>query len=660
MIYLVSNQSDLYNSVLFIPVSLDTGIELLENIPELSLDSETAGLDPFTKKLLLLQIGTFDVQVLFDIASFEGKIPDKLAMFLNNSQALFLIQNAKFDLKFLFKQGVILKKVYDTMLVEIIITNGLQYAGRDLETLALKYCDAYLDKSIRGVIITKGLNDAVLKYGAEDIKYLSKIKEEQLKEVEELNLKIAVDLDNSFVVVLAYIEYCGIKLDYNKWATKVRKNIDKVAELKQILEAQLLADNKRKYFSGMKDMWTGQYNCILNWDSPKQVLELFKDYGINVVLKIKGESKETVDSKVLEPQIDKFPILKPYLDYKAAQKEVSTYGYNWRNFINPITGRIHTTYQQLMNTGRLSSGNKRDKTPNMQNLPADDETRSCFIPEKNNVMVDADYSGQENIVIANFSKEKRLLDFYKQGFSDLHSYVTFLMYPEIRRCALEELTPENLKYIKEEYSHKRYIAKRASFTIAYGGNGTTIARNCNIPKKDGDFAYKAYFEAFPALKQYFDLVFKRAAHFGYIEFNPITKRKYFFDKEKNDYFVLRDDVEDPYFYASNPNARSLGAKYNSAKSEVARIAQNYPIQGTSSDIVKYACILFFKEVLSRHWWLKVKIVNIVHDEILVECPGEIVQEVQNLLVNCMMEAGKPFCKIVPLGAEAKHGNCWVH
>lgn len=95
MIYLVSNQSDLYNSVLFIPVSLDAGIELLENIPELSLDSETAGLDPFTKKLLLLQIGTFDVQVLFDIASFEGRIPDKLAMFLNNSQALFLIQNAK-------------------------------------------------------------------------------------------------------------------------------------------------------------------------------------------------------------------------------------------------------------------------------------------------------------------------------------------------------------------------------------------------------------------------------------------------------------------------------------------------------------------------------------------------------------------------------------
>lgn len=216
---------------------------------------------------------------------------------------------------------------------------------------------------------------------------------------------------------------------------------------------------------------------------------------------------------------------------------------------------------------------------NLQNLPADDETRSCFIPEKGNVMIDADYSGQENIIIANFSKEEKLLDFYRKGFDDVHSFVTFLMYPEIRRCTIEELTPDNIRYIKKEYSHKRYIAKRASFTIAFGGNGTTIARNCNIPKKDGDFAYKAYFEAFPALKQYFDLVFRKAAHFGYIEFNPITRRKYFIDKEKNDYFVLRDDVEDPYFYASSPNARSLGAKYNSAKSEIQRIAQNYPIQG---------------------------------------------------------------------------------
>ena len=81
---------------------------------------------------------------------------------------------------------------------------------------------------------------------------------------------------------------------------------------------------------------------------------------------------------------------------------------------------------------------------------------------------------------------------------------------------------------------------------------------------------------------------------------------------------------------------------------------------TSADITKYACILFFKVILEKAWWLKVKIVNLIHDEILVECPEDIAEEVKNILVQCMEDAGKPFCKIVPLKAEAKIGNYWVH
>ena len=95
----------------------------------------------------------------------------------------------------------------------------------------------------------------------------------------------------------------------------------------------------------------------------------------------------------------------------------------------------------------------------------------------------------------------------------MHSYVTFLMYPDIRRCTVEELTPEKLEYIPTDHPDKRKLAKNAGFAINYGGNGSTIAKNCNIPPKDGDFVYNKYFEAFPALKDYFDLVFKRAAHF---------------------------------------------------------------------------------------------------------------------------------------------------
>ena len=86
----------------------------------------------------------------------------------------------------------------------------------------------------------------------------------------------------------------------------------------------------------------------------------------------------------------------------------------------------------------------------------------------------------------------------------MHSYVAFLMYPDIRRYNLEDLVPENLNYIKEEFKEKRTLAKNAGFSINYGGDGSTISANCNISKEDGDFVYKSYFKSFPGLRDYFD------------------------------------------------------------------------------------------------------------------------------------------------------------
>lgn len=660
MLYLISNQLNIYNNSEFTYISLSEAIIQLKSYSELGLDTETKGLDVFTKSLLLLQIGNFENQFVFDISSFNCKIPYELIEFLNNTDCLFIIQNAKFDWKFLFHQGVVIKNVFDTMLAEIILTNGLQYKGRDLASIAYKYCGVTLNKEVRGEIITKGLSDRVIKYGADDVKYLPKIKEKQLEEAEKLDLINSINLDNSFVIVLAYVEYCGIKLDYAKWEIKTKKNIEKARELKQVLEGKLWEDKKYKYFSGMQDMYTGAYDCILNWDSPKQVMALFKEYGINVIMKTKGENKETIDAKVLEPQIGKFSIIKPYLNYKEAQKEVSTYGFNWKDYINPVTGRIHTNFNQLMDTGRLSSGNKDEKKPNLQNIPSDQETRSCFVCEKGNVLIDNDYSSQESVVLANFSKEPNLIKFYQKGLSDSHSYVAFLMYPHIRTCSLEDINTEALDYIKVHHKEKRQNAKAANFAIAYGGNGATIAKNCNISKAEGEFVYNSYFTAFPEMKKYFDIGFKKASYYGYVEFNSVTKRKYFFNKEENDYFRLREEVEDPYFWVSSPNPREIEGKYKKAKSEVQRISQNYSIQGSSADITKYACILFFKEILKNNWLNIVKIVNLIHDEILIECPEHLREAAQELSINAMERAGEPFCRIIPLKAGTIYGDHWVH
>ena len=227
------------------------------------------------------------------------------------------------------------------------------------------------------------------------------------------------------------------------------------------------------------------------------------------------------------------------------------------------------------------------------------------------------------------------------------------MYENIRRCTIEELEPTSLDYIKKEYSDKRKLAKSAGFAINYGGNGGTIAKNCSIPKADGEFVYQKYFEAFPNLRNYFDKVFNKSAHFSYVEFNGITKRKYFFNPDENPYFMFREAVEK---YGDRTNIR----EYNRAKSDIQRISQNYPIQGSSADITKYACILFFKEILLRNWWMAVKIINLVHDEILIEAPKDLIKEATEVLVECMKNAGKPFCPIIPLGATADTGDHWIH
>jgi DNA polymerase I len=461
MKYLISNNLELFNTT---NTSVEEAISKLKELNEVCVDSETTGLDAHLDKLVLLQLGNKEDQYIFDIVSFNFIIPNSLKLYLNESNQLFIFQNAKFDLKFLLKNNIIITKVYDTLLAETILTNGLQYGGRGLSDLCKKYLGFELDKTLQKKI-TVNITSDVVEYAAKDIMVLSEIKKRQLIEIENLELSKALELDNNFVPVLAYVEFCGLKLDVNKWKDIDLRNRGVYKECKNSLENILINDKKLKYFSGMYDMFDNTLTCEINWNSPKQVIEVFNSYGIKTTKIEKGKKISSVESDILEPQKNDFDIIIPYLKLKEVKKKISTYGLNWINIINPSTGRIHTMFKQLMVTGRLSSGDKETKSPNFQNIPSDKETRSCFICEKGNKLIAADYSSQEQIVLANFSKEENLINFYKKGFTDMHSYVAFLMYPIIRRCSVEELTPDKLLYIKEEYKEKRTIAKNAGFAI---------------------------------------------------------------------------------------------------------------------------------------------------------------------------------------------------
>jgi len=595
MIYLVSNNTSFLND--FEYISLSDSIEKLKDLDEIGNDTETTGLSCHTKSLLSIQLGNKDFQIIYDIASYNGIIPKELKEFMNNYNGIWILQNAKFDLQFFYKQNVILKRVYDTMLAEYILTIGLQDDGRDLKTLAWKYCGASLDKTIRGKIVKVGLTKEVILYAANDITYLPEIKRKQLVAIRHNDLENALNLDNAFVRVLAYIEYCGIKLDWNKWVVRTEQLLEDSNNKKNLLEDYLFTHGGERY-KGSLDIFTGKPECLINWKSAQQVIPVFKSFGIDCTTKEKGVVKESIEKKVLQFQIPNNKLLQYYFDYKESVKQADTYGYSWKKLINEATGRIHCSYTQILKTGRLSSNE-----PNMQNLPSDKATRSCFVVEPGNKMICADYSGQESIIMANFAKDEALLTFYKNGLTDMHSFVAYLLYPQLQTIPINEITNDFLEEIKNNHKDLRNIAKKAEFAIGYGGNGSTIAKNTGVSEAQGKKVYDTYFEAFSGMKQYFDYVLWKTEQNHYIQYNNVTKRKYFIPS--TDPFIDFADFDDWTWE---------GKEYKKARAEIQRKSQNYPIQGSAADCSKLAGIIFYNNLIARGWFNKVKICNMVHDK----------------------------------------------
>lgn len=658
MKYFVSNQSYIEEFLYDYKIISINDIfdKVLNSLTEVGLDTETTGLDCIDDKILLLQLGNEKDQVIFHIETW-GFIPDKLKKYLE-SDRLFILQNSKFDLKFLMKYGVIVNKIYDTFLVEKLLTKGIQESGFGLAKLTEKYFDSSMDKSVREDIVKSfKISKDILDYSAFDVVPLATIKEKQLKDIKRLGMINVMNIENEFVKCLSYMEFCGIKLDLNKWKERYEKNKREVEESKKELENWIYNNGFTEYFSTQLDLFNNDRICTLNWNSSKQVKGLFNKIGINTIFKVKGEVKESIDEKSLASQVNDFEILPLYFSYKGGIKDLTTYGLSWENYISNKTGRIHTIFHQLgTDTGRLSSGVSKgnEKKPNLQNLPKDKLTRSCFISEKGHKICATDFCGQEQIVLANMSKEPNLINFYKKygGNGDMHSYVASLMFDELSGLELSE--------IQTKHKDKRSIAKSCGFAINYGGNGSTIARNCNLPKHKGDEVYENYFKAFPKLKEFFDNNLKIDLESGIINFNNICGRKYFLGN--SEYYNIKDSLKEftKYSYTGTSEIKNLERELSSLESVISRNSKNYRIQGTSASISKLAGIYLFKAIVKKGWFGVVKIVNMVHDEFLIEAPDHLIDEAVKVLETCMIKAGEKFCKIVPLRVDSAVGDFWIH
>lgn len=672
-IFLVTNRTELPFESLntnIITISIKESLKLLSQYDVLGIDTETTGLDEHSDKLIMLQLGNYNTQFVIDLTTIDIKhyIP-----ILTNPDITFIGQNLAFDLRFLLKKGIILNmdKLYDTFVAENCIYRGHPpyYRRKGLDSLVYNYLGINLPKEVRQNIHLKGLTYEVIEYAANDVKYLESIREKQQEDIIRLNIENYVALENKFVLPLAYTMFCGFKLNRDKWREKCERDVIKLEEQRKVLDTYVITNYPDSPFiQAQLDLFDNEFKTNILWSSSQQVIKLFKYLGIDVSVTKKGITKDSVDQKHLNKIKDSHPIIPLYMEYSKLAKVVSTYGYSFIGYINKRTGRIHTHYTQIMDTGRLSSGKKDSRNPkyskpNLQNIPSNEEHRSCFEAEKGNILEVGDYSGQEQIVLVNKSMEPNLLKFYDDGHNDMHSYIASMIFPHLNGVPLP--------VIKKEYAEDRQTAKIAGFALNYGGTDYTLINEQGIPEDIAKNVYKSYFSAFSKLDNYYNTVKKEALSKGYIRVNNISNSlthipKYldYVELEKNikipgfwdTYREEKDKQSDTFIYELRPLVR----EYFSIKGEIERNAMNFPIQGTSAEITKLAVIYLFRYLIENELVFKVLINNLVHDEIVIEYSEELVIDMDGVLKKCMEEAGEVFCKRILLKAEPMLTKTWKH
>lgn len=680
MIYLVTTQKQLFDNDVYKIIGVEESLRLLEPLLNVGLDTETTGLDPYTKELKLVQLGCFDFQIVIDCTTIDIL---RYKEYLESNR-VFIGWNLKFDLKWLFKYKIVPQRVYDGYLAEKLMWLGYPagFHSMSLKSAGITYLDVELDKTVRGQIIwKKDLTNEIVQYAANDVKYLEKIMEAQKVELQKKGLLTAIDYENRFVLPLSYCEFCGIKLDIEKWKIKMKKDQETLnnalSELNNWVVENFPNDIRYTYVNLQGDLFEGfntDPQCKINWNSAKQVIPLFEELGFNLLVKDKstGETKKSIDAKVIKPQKDLSSIAPIYLKYKAAQKVVSTYGENFLNQINPVSGRIHTNYQQLgADTTRITSGGKdkenRIEYINFLNFPADAETRSCMVAEPNNKWISIDYSGQETYLLASIANDKAIIEELTNGSGDIHSLTAYMSYKEIPRD-----TP--IKDIKKLYHNLRQDAKGIEFAINYGGDANTISINKGIPIEEAQKIYNDYMSGFKGVKKYQDFCRKDVMEKGFILLNPLTGHKAFiydFEELKR----IKDKFKEPGFWeyyremkreAPECETVQMVKKYFKRKSASEKQSINYRIQGTGSMCLRVSLINFFKYLRDNNLLFKVLITVIPYDEINCEAPKEIADQIAKVLYNCMVKAGAYFCTRCKLDADISRlpsgelPDYWIH
>lgn len=641
MIYYVTESQELFEWEGVKRVTVKESLEILDSWKMLQYDSETTGRDARLCKLLLMQFGDTERenQIVVDCTTISP------LWYKEVLEGKYLIgQNLKFDLKFLYNYGIIPRKIYDTMIVEQLLHLGwpateIKYSLADI---AFRRLGEYIDKSIRGQIHYRGLDEAVIRYAAKDVEPLYDIMKLQVEECKQKDCLIGAKLECDAVPSIAYMEWCGIKLDADKWKAKMANDKKLLEESKQKLDEFVTSNpsySKYTYVNRQGDLFEGfdlTPKCLINWDSPKQVIEFAKVLGFNTTLQDKntGEDKDSVLEKHLMAQKginDKF--LELYFDYKEHAKVCSTYGQGHLNMINPRTGRIHTTFKQLgASSGRMSCGSQQPNTDlakelgipasqctycNLQQLPANEETRSSFVAPKGYKFVSADFSGEESRLGADIYQDEEFLKEFRERSGDTHSMFAWTVF----RKECEECGCKGVEDVATKAKQWRKKVKSVEFAYMFGSAAHTLSQAANCSEEQAQQYIDKMNATFKGLNSFALRGSREVRSKGHVLICKYTGHKMYWWDHKEWLERQRSFTQD--FWADyKANHKGTGdavatmvRKHFQAAGKYDRMARNSPTQGTGAIILKDSLTSLFNWIVDNGYFGIIHICVVVHDKI---------------------------------------------
>ena len=575
----------------------------------LCFDIETSGLDLFTSRIVGLSLAVRDHEAWYvPFTTTDGRSRNDieceyaaiLKPLFENASTTKVGQNMKFDILFLRTIGIEVKgHKADTMLLDYLLDAEARHNMNAMAERYLNYSpidiEQLIGRGVRQLTMDMVATERIAEYAAEDADITLQLYHHLWPRFEaEPSLRSLYErVEEPMIDVLADMEWTGVAID-----TTALRNYSTVL-------AARLADIEQR----IRDL-SGE--PTININSSRQLGEmLFAKMRITAKPKMTKTKQYCTDEEYLQSFAGEHEVVDLILQYRGVKKLLSTYVDALPQLINPVTGHIHTSYNQAVTaTGRLSSTN-----PNLQNIPVREEIgrpiRAAFVPsDAQHILLSADYSQVELRLMAHLSGDEALCEAFING-EDIHSATAARIYKK----RLEEVTAE-----------ERRRAKTANFGIIYGISAFGLSQRLQIPRAEAKQLIEGYFESYPKVKEYMDRVVEDARAKGYVE-TLFGRRRYL-----------------PDITSNNANTRALAE----------RNAINAPIQGSAADIMKLAMAGVARRF--REEGIRSRITMQVHDEIVID----LLRSEQEQVIRIVREEMEGAAALrIPLVADCGLGDNWL-